>query len=59
MTKSHGLDIDKKSHPRLLMLTNRIAWDTQQGYCLPACSPKNPRVTAQSLRVSDAHNLEF
>jgi hypothetical protein len=22
MTESHGLDIDKKSHPRLLMLTN-------------------------------------
>jgi hypothetical protein len=23
MTESHGLDIDKKSHPRLLILTNR------------------------------------
>jgi hypothetical protein len=31
MTESHGLDIDKKSHPRLLMLTDKIAWGTQQG----------------------------
>jgi hypothetical protein len=33
MTESHGLDIDKKSHPILLMLANRMAWDTQQGCC--------------------------
>jgi hypothetical protein len=30
MTESHGLDIDKKSHSRLLMLTNTMACDTQQ-----------------------------
>jgi hypothetical protein len=29
MTESHSVGIDKKSHPRLLMLTNRMAWDTQ------------------------------
>jgi hypothetical protein len=27
-TESHSLDVDKKSPPRVLMLTNRIAWDT-------------------------------
>jgi hypothetical protein len=27
MTQSHGLDV-KKSHPKLLMLTNRMTWDT-------------------------------
>jgi hypothetical protein len=27
MTDSHGLDVVKKLHPRLLMLTNRITWD--------------------------------
>jgi hypothetical protein len=32
MTESHDLDI-KKSHLRLLMLANRMAWDTQQGCC--------------------------
>jgi hypothetical protein len=26
MSDSHGFDTDKKSHPRLLMLTNRMAW---------------------------------
>jgi hypothetical protein len=38
MTESHGLDLDKKSHPGL-MLAKRIAWDTQQGCCRPACNP--------------------
>jgi hypothetical protein len=33
MTESHGLDIHKKSHPRLLMLTCKMAWDIQQGCC--------------------------
>jgi hypothetical protein len=33
MTESHGLDVDNKSHPRLLTLINRMAWDTQQGCC--------------------------
>jgi hypothetical protein len=33
MTENHDLDIDKKSHPRLLMLNNRMARDTQQGCC--------------------------
>jgi hypothetical protein len=28
-----GLDVDKKSHPRLLMLINRMVWDIQQGFC--------------------------
>jgi hypothetical protein len=32
MTESHGLDINK-SYSRLLLLTNQIAWDTQQGCC--------------------------
>jgi hypothetical protein len=31
MTESHDLDV-KKLYPRL-MLTNSMAWDTQQGYC--------------------------
>jgi hypothetical protein len=39
MSESHGLDTDKKSHPRQLILTNRMAWDTHQGCCSPACSP--------------------
>jgi hypothetical protein len=30
MTESHDLDIDKKSHPGLLMLANKMTWDTQQ-----------------------------
>jgi hypothetical protein len=28
MTERHGLNIVKKLHPRLLMLTNRKTWDT-------------------------------
>jgi hypothetical protein len=28
MTESHGLNVVKKLHPRLLMLTNRMTWDT-------------------------------
>jgi hypothetical protein len=30
MTESHGMDIDKKSHSRLLLL-KKMAWDTHQG----------------------------
>jgi hypothetical protein len=33
ITESHSLDTDKKSYPRLLMLTKRMVWDTQQGFC--------------------------
>jgi hypothetical protein len=29
MTESHGLDVDRKSHPRPWMLTYKMAWDTQ------------------------------
>jgi hypothetical protein len=39
MTDSHGLDVVKKLHPILLMLTNGTAWDTQQGCSWPACTP--------------------
>jgi hypothetical protein len=27
ITEGHGLDIVKKLHPRLLILTNRMTWD--------------------------------
>jgi hypothetical protein len=33
MTEGHGVDVVKKLYPRLLMLTNRMTWDTQQGCC--------------------------
>jgi hypothetical protein len=33
MTDSNGLDVVKKLHPRLLVLTNKMTWDTQQGCC--------------------------
>jgi hypothetical protein len=32
MTKGHDLDVVKKLHPKLLMLTNRMTWDTEQGF---------------------------
>jgi hypothetical protein len=35
ITESHALDIEKNSHPRLLMLTDRMVWDTQQGCAAP------------------------
>jgi hypothetical protein len=28
MTESHDLDVVKKLHPRLLMLSNRMTWNT-------------------------------
>jgi hypothetical protein len=31
MAGSYGLDVDKKSHCKLLMLINRMAWDILQG----------------------------
>jgi hypothetical protein len=59
MTESHGLDINKKSHPRLLILTNRMAWDTSRVAVDLHGAPRAPKLQDQSLRVNDTHNLVF
>jgi hypothetical protein len=48
MTERRGLDIDKKSHPRLLMLTNRMALGQTSGLSLTCMQPletKNNRLS--------------
>jgi hypothetical protein len=47
VVESYGLDVDKKSHLRLLMLTKGMAWDSQQG-----CFDLNIALGAKNNRIS-------
>jgi hypothetical protein len=45
MTESHGLDIDKKSHPRLLMLTEWLGTHGRAVDRTQSLEPKNNRLS--------------
>jgi hypothetical protein len=49
MNENHGLDVVKKLHPRLLMLTDSMTWDTEQGCCCPTYSPRSPKITGSVI----------